>query len=181
MKRIHFACLGLMLAATGAMAAMSRPVQLSLTPEIAVFDREDEIRGVTLNIWGENPQKALALGIVNGSTGDSAGVSLALLLNYAENYTGVQWAPINYTSMDFLGWQSGFVNYTGGTMRGLQSGIVNYAGRLRGLQLGLINYAETASAGVQLGLINVITSNTRWFTGLPGELAPAMVFLNWSF
>jgi hypothetical protein len=73
------------------------------------------------------------------------------------------------------------VNYTGGTMRGLQSGIVNYAGRLRGLQLGLINYAETASAGVQLGLINVITSNTRWFTGLPGELAPAMVFLNWSF
>jgi hypothetical protein len=180
MKKIHLACLGLVLAATGALAA-ERPIQLSLTPEIALYDRTDQITGLTLSLWGENPQTALALGIVNGSTGDSAGLSIGLLLNYAESYTGVQWAPINYTRMDFLGWQSGLVNYTGGSMMGFQSGFVNYAGRLRGLQLGFINYAETASSGVQLGLINVITSNTRWFSGLPEELAPAMVFVNWSF
>jgi hypothetical protein len=180
MKKRQIVCLGLILAASGAFA-MGRPLQLSLTPEIALYDRSDLIEGLDIGIWGENPQRALTLGVVNGSTGNSAGFSLGLLLNYAENYTGVQWAPINYVSGDFFGWQAGFVNYSAGTMLGYQSGLINYAGRLRGLQLGFINYAETVSSGLQVGLINVIHSNTRWFTGLPGELAPAMVLLNWSF
>jgi len=33
---------------------------------------------------------------------------------------------------------------------------------------------------VQIGLINFIPSN-RWFTGLPDELAPGMVLINWRF
>lgn len=178
MKKMHLACLCLALAATGAAAA---PIQLSLTPEIALYDRDEIVNGVSLNIWGENEQHALSLGIVNGSTGDSAGFSIALLLNYAENYRGIQWAPINYVREDFLGWQWGLVNYTGAQMTGLQVALVNYAGSLKGLQLGVINYAEASNGGVQLGLINVITENTRWFTGLPEDLAPVMVFVNWSF
>lgn len=164
----------------GTALAAGKPIQLSLTPDIAIFNRSQRINGLTIGIWSENPQTALALGIVNGSTGRSSGLSLALILNYADNYEGVQWAPVNYTKGDFLGWQGGIVNYTAGTMKGLQTGGVNYAGSLTGLQLGFINYAETAKSGVQIGLVNIIPSN-RWFSGLPNELAPGMILVNWRF
>jgi hypothetical protein len=178
MKKL-LAVFGVVLVASAVMAG-NPPLQLSLTPDIALYDRSETIEGVTLGIWSENQQRALALGIVNGSSGESAGVSLALLLNYADNYKGIQWAPVNYTGGDFLGWQSGLVNYTGGTMKGLQTGIVNCADRLTGLQLGLVNYAQTARTGVQIGLINLIPEN-RWFSGLPDELAPGMILINWRF
>lgn len=178
MRRLMIILAGITLT-TGAMAS-GKPLQISLTPDIAIHDRTERIEGLCLSIWGENPQTALALGIVNGSTGQSAGLSWAFILNYADDYTGIQWAPINYTKGNFLGWQGGFVNYTGGHMKGLQTGTVNYAGRLTGLQLGLVNYAETAETGVQLGLVNLIPEN-EWFTGLPNELAPGMIFVNWRF
>ena len=72
------------------------------------------------------------------------------------------------------------VNYTGGTMKGLQTAAVNYAGKLTGLQLGFVNYAETAESGVQVGFVNIIPQN-QWFSGLPDELAPGMVIVNWRF
>jgi len=150
------------------------------TPDIALFDRHEQIKGLCLSIWGENPQSALALGIVNGSTGRSSGLSWAFFINYADDYKGVQWAPINYTKGDFLGWQGGFMNYTEGQMKGLQSGVFNYAGRLTGLQLGLFNYAKTADSGLQVGLVNFIPEN-EWFHELPKELAPGMIFVNWRF
>ena len=158
----------------------TRPIQLSLTPDAALFGRSERIEGLTLGLWSENPQSAIALGIVNGSTGRSAGLSWALLLNYADDYKGVQWAPVNYTKSDFLGWQAGVVNYVGGQMKGLQSGTVNYAGHLTGLQLGVVNFAETAENGVQIGLVNIIPQN-EWFTELPNALAPGMVLVNWRF
>ncbi|HNX52229.1 MAG TPA: hypothetical protein PKI68_00635 [Pontiellaceae bacterium] len=172
--------------AGGAMAG-TKPFNLSLTPDVAVYDRNTVIEGLTLSIWGENPQTSFALGFVNGSTGQSAGLSLGLL-NYAENYRGLQWALVNYTGQDTSGWQGGFgfgiavsaLNYTGGTMKGLQTGVVNYAGKLTGLQLGLVNYAKTADAGVQIGLVNIIPQN-EWFTRLPDELAPGMILVNWRF
>ncbi len=165
----------------GASSAMaSTPIQVSITPDAALFDRNEEVNGLALSLWGENPQKALALGIVNGSTGDSVGVSWGILLNYADSYRGVQWAPVNYNTGDFLGWQAGFVNYTEGSMRGLQSGWVNYAGHLTGLQFGVVNFADTADNGVQIGLINILPQN-NWFDDLPDGLAPGMVFLNWRF
>jgi len=167
------------LVATSAMAG-SQPFQLSLTPDIAIVDRSDRVNGVTLNIWGENPQTALALGFVNGSVGDSAGFSWAYVLNYADNYSGVQWAIANYNRGNFLGWQSALVNYTDASMRGLQTGAVNYAGNLSGLQLGLLNYADAVKAGVQIGLINLIPQN-EWFSELPQALAPGMLFVNWRF
>ncbi len=158
----------------------SEPIQLSLTPEIAIYDRSEEIEGLALSIWGENPQTGLALGFVNGSTGQSAGLSLAFILNYADDYKGLQWAAVNYTTGDFLGWQSGFMNYTGSTMKGLQTGWVNYAGKLTGVQFGFVNYAESAETGVQIGLVNLIPSNA-WFSALPDQLAPGMIFVNWGF
>lgn len=164
----------------GGALADSAPLQLSLTPDYAFVDRNERIEGLSLNIWGENPQSALALGFVNGSTGESAGLSWAFILNYAENYKGVQWAAVNYTEDDFLGWQAAFVNYTGSTMKGLQTGWVNYAGTLTGVQFGLVNFAETAQTGVQIGLVNLLPEN-EWFSELPDALAPGMIFVNWCF
>lgn len=185
MKKI-LVLLSLALVAVGA-SAEPKAFQLSLTPGIAIHDRTEKIEGFTLGIWSENPQAAFALGIVNGSTGDSAGLSVGIL-NYADSYRGLQWGLVNYTKGDLLGWQGGFclglvgsvVNYTGGTMKGFQCGVVNYAYSLNGFQLGLVNYAEVATSGVQIGVVNIMPQN-RWFAGLPDELAPAMILVNWHF
>ena len=180
-------CLAAIAVSTTAMAE-TRPVNLSLVPDVAIYNRTTTINGVTLSIWGENPQSSLAIGLVNGTTGNSAGLSLGVL-NYANNYTGCQWGLVNYTTGDFTGWQGGFffgiigsiVNVTEGNMKGAQIGGVNYAGRLSGLQLGVVNYAREAHSGVQVGLINIIPQNTHWFSELPERLAPAMIFVNWRF
>lgn len=170
---------GIALASCAALAG-NAPLQLSLTPDIALLDRSERVEGLSIGLWGENPESALSLGLVNGSTDDSAGLSLALLVNYADNYRGVQLAPVNYTRGSFLGWQAGVVNDTDGAMRGVQTGVVNYAGHLTGVQIGIINYAATADTGVQIGVLNIIPTNA-WFTDLPDELAPGMVFVNWRF
>ena len=145
--------------------ATGKPLQISLTPEIGLYDRSVPIEGLSLNLWGENPQRGLALGLVNGSTGNSAGISVALLLNYADNYSGLQ---------------VGLVNYTGGAMLGFQAGVVNCAGALTGLQVGLINYAVVPETGLQIGLLNLMPEN-RWLWDLPDDPAPAMIFVNWHF
>jgi hypothetical protein len=178
-KILALAYLGIAMAATGAMAG-TKPIQLSLTPDIAVYDRSTTIKGLSLSIWGENPQASLALGIVNGATGQSAGFSLGLLLNYADGYKGVQAAPVNYTTRNFLGWQLGFMDYTEGSVKGLQTGLVNYAGHLTGVQLGIVNFAAAAKTGVQIGILNLLPQNS-WFTRFPNELASGMVFVNWRF
>lgn len=155
--------------------------QASLTPEHAIYERTQRIEGVTLSIWGENPQSSFALGFVNGSTGKSSGLTLGLV-NYTDEYRGVQWAFANLAYGDFYGWQGGYAcNYVEGKMTGLQSGMVNLSGTMSGLQFGLINYAQKVDSGVQLGLVNIIAQNEQWFTNLPDEVAPAMIFLNWRF
>ncbi|MES2504715.1 MAG: hypothetical protein V4534_07550 [Myxococcota bacterium] len=137
----------------------------SLVPGVAIFGRTQTIDGLTIGIWSENPQHALALGIVNGSTSDSAGLSIALV-NYAQNYKGVQWAFVNYSETSFMG---------------LQSGAVNYAGKLSGVQFGVVNIAHAADKAVQIGLVNIIQNNESWFGHFPSQLAPGMVFVNWRF
>lgn len=152
--------------ATGALAE-TRGFQLSLTPDIAIQPKTTQIEGLTLGIWSQNPQNALALGIVNGSTGDSSGLSIGLLANYSESYRGIQ-----------LAW---LANYAKGEMKGLQWAAFNYASRLHGLQLGLVNYAETSRKGLQIGLINIMNETRSWFGNLPNEVAPGMVLVNWRF
>lgn len=162
--------------------------QASLTPDYALYESSQRIEGLTLSVWGHNPQSGLAIGLVNGSIENSSGLSLGVL-NYAESYAGVQWALANFTEGDFAGWQGGpllgllvsVVNHTGGHMSGVQAGVVNLAGTLSGLQLGLINYARQAESGVQIGLVNLLPQNSAWFTGMPQELAPGMVLVNWRF
>jgi hypothetical protein len=101
----------------------SKPFQASLVPGIAIYDRNQEIEGVTLSFWGENPQTSLALGIVNGTSGDSAGVSFGFL-NYGDSYKGVQFGTAN-VDKSLYGAQFGLVNYSQTTKTGLQFGFIN--------------------------------------------------------
>jgi len=176
--KLFIAYLAMVLFSTGTIAA-TKPFNFSLTPDVAVYPRSDTIEGFTASVWGENQQTSLALGVANGTVGQSAGLSVGLILNYADDYKGIQWAAINYTKKDFLGWQGGLVDYVAGTMMGLQSGVVNYAGRVKGLELGLVNYTEDVEAGCQIGLINIIGTNKSWFHDLPNSLAPTMIIVNW--
>jgi len=135
------------------------------------YDRTETIEGLTLSIWGENPQTSLAIGIVNGTTGDSAGLSWGWLVNYADNYKGVQWALINYAKDDFIGWQGGVHQLHKGSMKGFQSGTVNYADRLKRAAARLINYAEDVDAGVQIGLA-ISSPENRMVQPAAGRVGP---------
>jgi hypothetical protein len=162
-----------------AVQADQSAIQLSLTPDIAIHSRNTAIHGFSLGIWSENPQKSLTLGIVNGSTGDSQGLTWAFIANYADSYTGVAWSLVNVSKTSFVGWQSGLVNLAQGSFTGLQSGFYNDGEKTKGLQLGVINFAEDLH-GVQIGLFNMAMNNP-WFTEFPNKLATGFPFVNWSF
>ncbi|ADE54562.1 LA_2272 family surface repeat-containing protein [Coraliomargarita akajimensis] len=155
--------------------------QASLTPEIAIHDRNTEINGVSIGVWNENPGGQWQAGFVNGATGDSYGLQSFIFLptfyNYADNYKGVQMAFVNWTKEDFVGVQLGFVNIAN-NMKGFQWGTVNYCETLNGLQLGLVNWAERSTSGVQIGLANFIPEN-EWFSD--GDLGKGFIFVNWGF
>ena len=164
---------------TGLVQAQDAMFQASLTPDIAIYPRSTAIQGLSLDIWGENPQHSINLGLINGSTGDSSGFTWGIV-NYADSYSGVAWGIANYSRTSFVGWQLGWVNISQGEFKGFQCArIVNYAEKCQGLQLGLVNYAQDLR-GVQLGFVNVAMNNT-WFTQFPNEVATGFPILNWSF
>ena len=195
MKKVLVAALALA-TATGAFSA---GFQASLVPEVAIHDRDTDINGVSIGVWNENPSSKFQwqFGFVNGSTGDSVGVKwfvfLPTIYNYAENYKGLSWGLVNYasgnfsgaqwgmvniTAQDFVGVQWGGVNVTLGEFKGFQWGAVNYCGDLTGLQLGMVNWAKHSTSGIQIGFVNIIPEN-KWFAD--GDLAQAMIFVNWGF
>jgi len=153
-------------------------IQLSLTPDIALQHRTTRIEGLSFNIWGENPQFGVSIGLVNGSTSQSAGFSWGIV-NYDESYHGVQWGVVNVSTEDFMGWQRGFVNVSEGTFMGYQSGLVNVSQDFKGLQLGVVNYAQHLE-GLQIGLANIAMNNS-WFHQFPDKLATGFPLVNWSF
>jgi len=153
-------------------------IQLSLTPDIALYPRTTTIDGLSLNIWGENEQHGVAFGLVNGSVGRSGGFSWGLV-NYDDAYTGVQWGLVNVSNEEFVGWQRAVVNVDHGTFTGYQDGLVNVSEEVNGFQLGLVNYAQQLR-GLQIGLVNVAMNNP-WFDEFPDKLAPAFPIVNWSF
>ncbi len=151
--------------ATGAYAE-TKAFQMSLIPDIAIQPSTTHIKGVSLNIWGENPQDGIALGFVNGSTGSSSGISLGFLANYTETYRGAQLGLVNYSSVK---------------MTGLQWGAFNYAENLHGLQLGFVNFAAASDKGLQVGFVNIMKNTKEWLSNFPEEIAPVMVLVNWRF
>ena len=158
--------------------AQDKLIQLSLTPDIAIYPKTTTIRGFSLDIWGENPQWSLNLGFINGSTGDSGGFSWGLV-NYDDSYRGVQWGLVNFSRENFVGWQRGVVNISQGTFEGYESGVVNVSEDTTGFQLGLVNYSQKLD-GLQIGLVN-IAENNPWFNEFPEKLAKGFPIVNWSF
>jgi len=179
-----FVLIAFIIVSTVLKAQDSHPFQASLTPDVAIYPKTAEIHGLSLNIWGENPQQGVALGIVNGSSGDSAGFTWGGF-NYADSYTGVSWGLVNYSRKNFVGWQGGLlflpclVNVSQGEFTGFQEGIVNCAQEFHGFQLGLVNYTENLH-GVQIGLVNIAINNP-WFDEFPDKLATGFPIVNWSF
>ena len=163
---------------TASLRAADTPIQLSLTPDIALYPETTTVRGLSLNIWGQNPQASLTLGVVNGSTADSGGLSVGLV-NYAESYTGVQWGAVNICTENCVGWQHGWVNISQGTFSGFQLALINISQDTTGFQLGAVNYAQSLK-GLQVGFINVAMNNP-WFNECPNKLATGFPILNWSF
>lgn len=162
------------------LASADRPFQASLVPDSALVPRGETVRGIALNVWGENQVNGVSLGLVNGLVGESSGLSWSFLGTYAESYTGVIWGGfLAYSTGDILGWQVGMLNVSNGSLVGLQSGLINVASDVRGVQFGFVNYTEQMH-GVQIGLINVITTNP-WFTDFPSKLATGFPIVNWSF
>ena len=141
----------------------SKFFQAALTPDIALHSKDTRIGGISLAVWGENPQSAFALGFVNGSTDESRGFSWGIV-NYAQTYTGVQLGFLNTSSELFVG---------------LQDGVVNITKEAHGLQLGVVNYTDTLK-GLQLGFVNIVTT-TPWFKEFPDKLSKGFPFVNWSF
>ena len=177
MKKI-ISLLSILAVAQGAHAAAG--FQASLTPEIAVVEQGAAVKGVALNIWGDNQVRGLDLGFVNQQSGDSAGFTWSFLGGTVENYKGVIWGGFFTRSTgDVVGWQAAMINVNSGTLKGIQSGWVNVAQDVTGVQLGLINYTKNLN-GVQIGLANIVESN-EWFTEFPSELAKGFPFVNWSF
>ena len=184
MKKI-LVIIALVISAAGLKADESHGFQASLTPDIAIYPKTAEIRGLSLNIWGENPQHGVALGFVNGSTGNSSGFTWAFFANYADSYTGVAWAIANISNTSFVGWQGGIfffpclVNISKGNFIGFQEAVVNCAQEFHGFQLGLVNYAQELR-GVQIGIVNIAMNNS-WFHDFPDQLATGFPIVNWSF
>lgn len=154
--------------------------QASLTPDIAIVDQGAPVKGLALNIWGDNQVRGADLGFVNQQSGDSIGFTLSILGGTVENYKGVIWGGFFTRSTgDVVGWQAAMININDGSLKGLQSGWVNVAQNVTGVQLGLVNYAKNLT-GVQIGLANIVESN-EWFTDFPTDLAKGFPFVNWSF
>lgn len=163
-----------------AMTAMAEEAgfQFALFPEVAIHSRETVIHGLTLNVFGQNEQHGLTLGIGNWMTGESSGFSLGWL-NSVESYQGVQLGIVNYASENYSGLMVGIGNSVGGTFTGLQLGAFNRAKTCHGWQLGLFNYADDLH-GLQIGAINIATKNT-WFGDWPNQFAAVFPIVNWSF
>jgi hypothetical protein len=167
------------LTSLAAFGADEAGLQIAVTPEMALQSSSTTIHGLTWNILcGENPQRGLTFGLANGSSGESSGFTLGLV-NYGNSYSGVEWGLVNVTTAPSSGWQFGAFNFGGENYRGFQWGVVNVATEFHGFQLGCFNYVDRLR-GLQLGLINIATESA-WFGEFPKSLAPAIVFLNWSF
>jgi hypothetical protein len=156
---LGFVALTFMIIASPAEAQQTRPIQLSLVTPIQIFQENDPISGVRLNL-------------IYGRSVSVVGLDLGLANHTTTGFTkGVQWGVVNMVDTDFMGWQDATVNVTKKNFEGFQSGFVNYAHYVSGFQLGIVNYAGSMK-GLQIGLVNIIKQGGQF---------PVFPIINWSF
>ena len=141
-----------------------RPLQFSLVPGLSSH-----------GIFSSQVINKFSLNVIGGYTAGVDGVELGGLFNINKldakylqiagvfnltggKVTGVQAAGLHNDALDTLrGVQiAGFINTAGTDARGLQLAALNNNARsLHGVQIGIVNVADT-SAGISIGLINII-------------------------
>lgn len=82
------------------------------------------------------------------------GLDLALLFCTTQNVRGVQLSPFNFGS-NIRGWQVAFANLSQ-DVDGLQVGLFNKTVNDQGMQFGIVNYSKKTTAGIQIGIINIM-------------------------
>ncbi|MFH1700273.1 MAG: hypothetical protein ABIE07_06765 [Candidatus Zixiibacteriota bacterium] len=149
----------LLIIVPSAFAQQKRPIQISVFTPVQIFNENDPISGIRLNlIYGRSVSlTGLDLGLVNHTT---TGVT-----------KGVQWGFVGIADANFVGWQDNAVNIVKGNFEGFQWGFVNYANYASGFQLGFVNYARSMK-GLQIGLVNIIKQGGQF---------PVFPIVNWSF
>ena len=103
---------------------------------------------------------AQGAGFVNVASDSVNGFQMAGFTNLTREMRGVQIAGFNNHTKRMNGYQlSGFINTTG-EMKGVQmTGFINMAKEVKGLQFSVINIADTVTAGVPFGLLNIVKKN----------------------
>ncbi|HUI07806.1 MAG TPA: hypothetical protein VL486_12455 [Verrucomicrobiae bacterium] len=124
------------------------PLQLALVPTIQLVPQDQSIRGLRLNIYGENQ--------------NMSGVDVGLMHETKDRFSGVAFGLLNTVHGEARGLQlSGIYSGADAGMSGLQVGIVNRSGNIHGLQIGVANFADDMT-GIQIGLWNEIKSKENW-------------------
>jgi hypothetical protein len=148
--------------AADSLAQETKPIQLALWNPAQIYDEEQSIKGVRLNLlYGKNlNMTGFDLGIANWSTGEFKGVGWALLMNSIEG-DAVGWLDgvINLVAGDFKGLAVGVYNGAS-TGKGAQLAWVNVTESFEGLQFGLVNYTDDMH-GLQIGLVNIINNKEK--------------------
>lgn len=121
--KISAVCVVIAFALNSPVFAAQKAFQASLTPDVAILDKTERIEGLTLSIWGCNPQTSIALGLINGTSEDSKGVSIGFA-NYGQMYRGIQLGFANADD-ELKGLQLGVINSTKKTSSGIQLGLFN--------------------------------------------------------
>jgi hypothetical protein len=167
---ILFILAGLMMV-PGAESA-ERMVDLSLITPIQLYPREDDLRGVRLNLlYGEKHNvMGLDLGLINITHGDWQGLGLGANIVDGDS-KGVQLGLINSTAGDSAGFQVSLANMTKGDVEGFQGGLYNEAASITGIQFGLLNTTDFLD-GLQIGLLNFHNNSLD---------RPFLPLVNWTF
>jgi hypothetical protein len=133
-------------------------------PEPQLVPATEDVRGVRLQVYGENRNvSGVDIGFAHSTTGDFVGFGgLFTLFNHVGGTTtGVQWGVVNFTEGEVRGWQNGWFNINTAKVTGLQMGLLNWndtsTADLSGVQLGFVNIAKHVH-GIQFGFINYAVS-----------------------
>ncbi len=149
------------------------PVQLSLTPDVALRPDSESVQGLRLGVWSRSQDvSGLDLGIVQGTRGDFLGVGVAVVNLVDGDSAGLQWGVYGYSRVrgtfkgvlggivvrvqgDCYGLLSGWVALSDGSAKGWVDGLyAQVGGDFSGLQTGLITYCKGEAKGVALGGFN---------------------------
>ena len=145
-----------------------------------------------------NSRGLTTAGMASGFDGSATGMTVSILSNcIGDNATGLTAGLVNIIDKNANGLTAAAVNLiegntkgilvsllgasVGGAVKGFAASIITRCHSFKGVMLGLINFTETASRGVQLGLLN-IRMDAPWyakaipfiairFSGVPKERA----------